>query len=80
VQLCLAPNSGAVPQAAASAGSSPSAAPAATDVQPLPARDSGVRPGAGPDISGLLDLLASRADEVSAQAAGLQTITASDRQ
>lgn len=36
------------------------------DVQPLPSGDSSLRAEPGPDISGLLELLAGRADEVSA--------------
>lgn len=39
---------------------------ASGDVFPLPARDTGIRAGEGPDLGGLLDLLALRADELSA--------------
>jgi hypothetical protein len=42
-------------------------------VQPVPAGDTGVRAGQGPGIFGLLDALAARADQVTAQARELQS-------
>lgn len=47
---------------------------AGSDVQPVPAGDYGVREEPGPDISGLLDLLAFRADQVSAGLRRRQTL------
>jgi hypothetical protein len=73
VRLCYqAPNGGSMPQATggSSGASHPSAAP--TNVQPVPSRDSGVRTGPGPDVGGLLNFLAARADAVSAQLRGYQ--------
>ena len=51
---------------------SSSAVATGADVQPVPAGDSGVRQEPGRDISELLDLLAGRADKVTAQARELQ--------
>jgi hypothetical protein len=65
VQLCNAATS--VPAAHSAGSGNSTAGTTAGNVQSVPAGDSGVRPGAGPDIGGLLDLLAGRADEVSAQ-------------
>lgn len=58
------------PVTAGASGGRPSPAPG--DVLPLPTRDSDV--SSGPDVSGLLDLLAARADEVSAALRRRQTL------
>lgn len=70
VRLCL---STARLQATPAQPVSGTTAPAAGVVQPVPARDTGVRAGAGPDIGGLLEALAARADQVAAQARELQS-------
>lgn len=69
VRLCFNANHSEprVPAAAGSDASHGAAGARAADVQPVPAGDSGIRPGSGPDISGLLEALAGRADQVSAQ-------------
>lgn len=73
VRLCLQATSGAgLPQAPASTTGLSGTSPTASHVQPVPAPDSGVRSGSGPDIGGLLDFLAGRADSVSAQLRGYQ--------
>lgn len=62
-------------QPGATASSEGPGAPAA-GVQPVPAGDSGIRPGADtPDIAPLLDALAARADSVSAQLRVYQSVT-----
>jgi hypothetical protein len=72
VRLCLAP-ARALPGAQTAARGANSTAPAAGDVQPLPSGDSGLRTGAGPDVSGLLSVLAGKADALSDQTRALQT-------
>jgi len=58
------------------ANSSESPGAPAAGVQPVPAGDSGIRPGADtPDIAPLLDALAARADSVSAQLRVYQSVT-----
>lgn len=71
VRLCLSPNAARVQAAPAQSFGSGPIAPT-SGIQPVPEGDSGVRTGAGPDISGLLEALAARADEVTAQARELQ--------
>jgi hypothetical protein len=48
------------------APASPAASAPAADVQPVPSGNTGLRPDVGPDLSGLLNLLALRADAVAA--------------
>lgn len=73
VRLCNAPVATAgVPAAGASAA--PAAGASAAGVQQVPGRDSGAGQGAeGRDIGGLLDALAGRADEISADLREYQT-------
>jgi hypothetical protein len=71
VRLCLAPRS-TVPGSQAVASHADSTASAPGDVQQVPSGDSGIRAGAGPDISGLLSVLADKADQLSDQTRGLQ--------
>jgi hypothetical protein len=70
VRLCLDTHNsgGVVPKAGTPvAGNAPTSA-AAKPVQPMPAGDhSGGAGAAGPDLAGMLDLLAARADQVSSQ-------------
>lgn len=70
VRLCVAAPSLQTPAAVNISVAAPAIG---SDVQPVPAGDSGVRTETGPDISGLLEALAARADQVSAQARELQT-------
>lgn len=71
VRLCL--STSARVQTAAAQPIGGSAVAGAGPVQPVSAGDSGGGTGgAGPDISGLLEALAARADQVSAQARELQ--------
>lgn len=71
VRLCVPPGTHLQTRPLVANGGSP-VAPAA-GVQQVPAGDSGSGAAtAGPDISGMLDLLAARADEVDAQAIELQ--------
>jgi|SRR5579875_1895680 len=70
VRLCLDAHGGpgSMPEASAAHASDETAGAPAARVQPVPDRDSGVRPGQpGPDVGSLLGALAARADEVSAQ-------------
>jgi len=67
VSLCLSPSdSGGASMPQSTASQSGAANPPSTSggVLKMPAGNSAVRGGAGPDISGLLDLLAQRADEL----------------
>jgi hypothetical protein len=67
VQLCLNTAAPVRPEISAESGAS-GAGSAASGIQQVPARDSGSGQGrAGPDIGGMLELLAARADQVSAQ-------------
>lgn len=61
VRLCLTPLTVSRPGKADTGGT------AAGNVLPVPAPDSGVRPEQGPDVGQLLELLAGKADAVSAQ-------------
>jgi hypothetical protein len=70
VRLCL-PTPGL--QATPAKLDSGTAVASAGVVQPVPSGDTGVRAGAGPDISGLLETLAARADQITAQARELQS-------
>lgn len=70
VRLCVSTPSVQAP-AVVAVGRSAIAAPGV--IQPVPAGDSGVREQPGPDIGGLLEALAARADEVTAQARELQS-------
>ena len=73
VRLCL--NSTLPARTVAGKPSSPSAWPGAHDVQPMPAGDpSGGAERAGPDIFGMLDALAARADQVNSDRTELQAI------
>lgn len=71
VRLCGDPTPGV--QAPATQPVSSGTVATASGVQPVPSRDSGVRAQPGPDIAGLLEALAARADQVTAQARELQT-------
>jgi hypothetical protein len=77
VRLCLgAPQTGgrSVPQAGAAVAGNASPGAAATNVPNLPGANSGSGGGAsGPDISAMLQLLAARADNVSAVLREYQT-------
>jgi hypothetical protein len=64
VRLCYDPAAELPPRSTVARAASPSAA--AGNVQPVHGGDSGVRPTAGPDIGGLLNILANRADQISA--------------
>lgn len=70
VRLCVPTPSVQAPQTVTQRGS---AAPSTGSLQPVPAGDSGVRAEPGPNISGLLEALAARADQVTAQARELQS-------
>lgn len=68
VRVCIdasAGNSG-VPKGSASTAGTPSASAPSGRIPQMPARDPGIRPEQHPDISGLLDLFAQRADDGSA--------------
>ena len=68
VRLCL--NSGSrpvVPPASGKVAGNAGTSAAPGTIQQVPAGDSGVRPEQGPDLAELLDLLANRADTVSAE-------------
>ena len=71
VRLCLNAHAGGgvLPQAGAAQPGAKAAGAAPLGVQPVPAPDRSVRSDgtAGPDLASLLDALAARADEVSAQ-------------
>jgi len=69
VRLCLAAPSLQTPSAVKISVSTPAIG---GSIQPVPAGDSEVRADPGPDISGLLEALAARADQVTAQARELQ--------
>lgn len=71
VRLCL-PSGSAMPGAQTAARSADSATAAPGVVQQVPTGDSGLRAGAGPDVSGLLVALADKADEVSDQLGELE--------
>jgi hypothetical protein len=76
VRLCLYSHVGgsSVPEASATKSGNASPGPAATNVQQLPSGNSSSGGGAsGPDISGLLQLFANRADQVSAVLREYQT-------
>jgi len=69
VRLCLAANAsgGFMPKAGATHPGDASASTPAANLQPVPAGNSGSGAGAaGPDIAHLLDLLAGKADDISA--------------
>ena len=68
VRLCNNPPAASVPKGTAAKSGTASAAPSPGAVQPVPSGDSGVRPVPGPDIGQLLNVLADRADEISAKA------------
>jgi hypothetical protein len=68
VRLCLsAPDSAGVRQASNAKPGAPAASPGASGVQSVHDGDTGVRTGAGPDISLLLRAIAARADDLSGQ-------------
>lgn len=79
VRLCLSPSA---VSAAGKAGAKPGASqtPAASgDVQPLSSPDNSIRtgrPSVGPDISGMLESLAAKADEVTDRAREMKEIDA----
>jgi hypothetical protein len=70
VRLCVAAPSLQTPASVQISVATPAIG---SDVQSVPAGNSGVRAEAGPDISGLLEALAARADQIAAQARELQT-------
>jgi hypothetical protein len=70
VRLCVAAPSLQTPAAVSISVTTPAVGGA---VQPVPAGDSGAQVVAGPDIGRLLEALAARADQVTAQARELQT-------
>lgn len=69
VRLCLSSNT--LPKTSVPNGQRPSRG----DVPQVPPGDSGLRPEQGPDIGGLLDLLAQRADKLSADSRELNDAT-----
>lgn len=71
VSLCLDPINDL--QASAAVSVSGGTVTTAPGLQSVPAGDSGVRKVAGPDIGGMLEALAGRADQVTAQARELQS-------
>lgn len=72
VRLCLSPDAASVQAAAVKSVSGGSVA-SASAIQSVPAGNSGSGAGTpGPDISGLLESLAARADQITAQARELQ--------
>ena len=68
VRLCLNAHRGGLrlPEAGPAHTGNAGTSPGAGGIPALPGADHPVRPGRGPDISGLLELLAGRADQVSA--------------
>lgn len=74
VRLCLTASHPSVQTASAQPERS-GAAPSSGNIQPVPPRDNRSGTGtAGPDISGLLEALAARADQVNIQARELQGV------